>query len=469
MEHSSRPDRPVRRVEGSPDRLLGRLNRRGFRMLYLADATVLFALTVAIMIVRFGTRWPNYRNDQYLVSFAITVLIFVLTLYFGGSYEREPRLGSPPALPRIGRLMLVAGGAVALLNLSATGLARELGFTTQRALPMPITNLIALIVIGALLVTLHRRVAHLMRSRREGPPRVVLLGTREDLRLADAHIDPERAQARIIARVSDRVALERVIGSEQVTDVLILSRSLLDEVYPDPIAELASRGITVLQRVGPLETMYGLERIREVGGLPFVLLRNQLLPISRRRFKRILDLSLVLLFAPIWLPVLTAVAIYQLVAAGRPLFFRQVRVGVGGGPFEMVKFRTMRVGAEEDGRARLAEIGDERILPACRWVRARRLDELPQLVNVIRGEMSLVGPRPERPELTAGFEAELPAYRQRHEVPPGITGLAQVNGRYHTDASYKLGYDLQYLANWSPLLDLEILLRTIVVLLRREL
>ena len=99
---------------------------------------------------------------------------------------------------------------------------------------------------------------------------------------------------------------------------------------------------------------------------------------------------------------------------------------------------------------------------------ARRLDELPQLINVLRGEMSLVGPRPERPELTAGFECELPAYRQRHEVPPGITGLAQVNGRYHTDASYKLGYDLQYLANWSPVLDLEILLRTVVVLLRRE-
>jgi lipopolysaccharide/colanic/teichoic acid biosynthesis glycosyltransferase len=128
----------------------------------------------------------------------------------------------------------------------------------------------------------------------------------------------------------------------------------------------------------------------------------------------------------------------------------------------------MRVGAEEDGRAVLASVGDERIIPACRWIRARRLDELPQLLNVLRGEMSLVGPRPERPELTAGFEAELPAYRQRHEVPPGITGLAQVNGRYHTDASYKLGYDLQYLANWSAVNDLAILLRTFGVLLRRE-
>jgi lipopolysaccharide/colanic/teichoic acid biosynthesis glycosyltransferase len=469
---TSRPTggaRSVRRIEGSSEHFLGRLNRRGFRLLYLADAMSLYSITVGVMVVRFGTRWPNYSVRQYLVSFAVTALVFVLGLYFGGSYEREPRLGSPPALPRIGRLMLVAGGAVALLNLSVTGLARELGFTTQRALPMPITNLIALIVLGSLVVALHRRIAHLVRSHREGPPRVVLLGSEEDLALADAHIDPDHDRARIVARVSDRAALERIVAAGTVTDVLILSRNLLDEVYPDPIIDLANRGITLLHRVGPLETMYGIERIREVGGLPFVLLRNQWLPVSRRRFKRLFDLALVVVFLPLWLPVLGLVALYQLIAAGRPLLFRQVRVGVGGSPFEMVKFRTMRVGAEEDGRARLAEVGDERILPACRWVRARRFDELPQLINVIRGEMSLVGPRPERPELTAGFEAELPAYRQRHEVPPGITGLAQVNGRYHTDASYKLGYDLQYLANWSPLLDLEILLRTVVVLVRRDL
>jgi lipopolysaccharide/colanic/teichoic acid biosynthesis glycosyltransferase len=224
----------------------------------------------------------------------------------------------------------------------------------------------------------------------------------------------------------------------------------------------------VLQRVGALETMYGLDRVREVGGLPFVLLRHQWLPVSRRRFKRILDLVLVIAAVPVWLPVLALVGLYQLSVAGRPVLFRQTRVGEGGRHFSMIKFRTMRVGAEEDGRARLAEVDDARILPACRWVRARRLDELPQLVNVLRGEMSLVGPRPERPELTARFEAELPAYAKRHEVPPGITGLAQVNGRYHTDASYKLGYDLQYLVNWSPVLDLQILARTVLVLLSRE-
>ena len=455
-------------VQGDERTLLGRLNRRGFRLLHLADAALLYGAAVAIMLVRFGPTWPNYPVEAYLISFGVTTLVFQLALYFAGLYEREPRLGSPALVPRIGRAVLGAGGAVALLNLAATGAARELGFTTQRALPMPITNLVALMVVGTLLLAVDRRVAMRARSRREGPPRAVLLGSPEDLVLADEHIDPERDEVVIVARVGDRAGLEAAVLEHRPTDVLVLSRAMLEAVHPEPITALANRGITVLHRVGALETMYGLQRIGEVGGLPFVLLRNRWLPMSRRRFKRILDITYTLLAAPVWVPLVTLVALYQLVAAGRPLLFRQVRVGAGGQHFAMIKFRTMRVGAEEDGRARLATVGDERIIPGCRWVRARRLDELPQLINVLRGEMSLVGPRPERPELTAGFERELPAYGQRHEVPPGITGLAQVNGRYHTDASYKLGYDLQYLASWSAVQDLEILLRTVAVLLRRE-
>ena len=455
-------------VQGDHRTLLGRLNRRGFRLLHLADAAILYGTAVAIMLVRFGLTWPSYTVRAYLVSFAVTTLVFQLALYFGGLYEREPRLGSPALVPRIGRAVLGAGGAVALLNLAATGAARELGFTTERALPMPITNLVALMAVSTLLLAVDRRIAMRNRSRREGPPRAVLLGSPEDLALADEHIDEQRDEVVVVARVGDRAGLEAAVLAHDPTDVLVLSRAMLELVHPEPITSLANRGITVLHRVGALETMYGLQRIREVGGLPFVLLRNRWLPMSRRRFKRILDVTYTLLAAPVWLPLLGLVAAYQLAVAGRPLLFRQVRVGAGGEHFQMVKFRTMRVGAEEDGRAVLASVGDARIIPACRWVRARRLDELPQLFNVLRGEMSLVGPRPERPELTAGFESELPAYAQRHEVPPGITGLAQVNGRYHTDASYKLGYDLQYLASWSAVQDLEILFRTVGVLLRRE-
>jgi len=97
-----------------------------------------------------------------------------------------------------------------------------------------------------------------------------------------------------------------------------------------------------------------------------------------------------------------------------------------------------------------------------------RFDELPQIWNVIRGDMSLVGPRPERQELADGFETLIPGYGRRHDIRPGITGLAQVNGSYHTDPGFKLGHDLQYLVNWSPILDAQILLRTVYVVLARR-
>ena len=101
-------------------------------------------------------------------------------------------------------------------------------------------------------------------------------------------------------------------------------------------------------------------------------------------------------------------------------------------------------------------------------MRSTRADELPQLWNVVTGDMSLVGPRPERPELVARIAAEVPGYERRHEVRPGLTGLAQVQGRYHTDASFKVGHDLQYLVNWSLALDVQIMVRTVWVVLARR-
>jgi len=124
--------------------------------------------------------------------------------------------------------------------------------------------------------------------------------------------------------------------------------------------------------------------------------------------------------------------------------------------------------AESDGRAVLATEDDDRVLPALRWMRSARADELPQLWNVLNGEMSLVGPRPERPELVAGIIERVPGYVRRNEFPPGLTGLAQVQGRYGTDAEYKLGYDLQYLVNWSIVIDLQIMVRTVWVVLSRR-
>ena len=449
--------------------LLARLNQHGFRLVMLADLAVLAGVAVGSMVWRYALDWPTFPVVTYAVSFVVILSVFMAALYFGGLYEREPRLGAPPVLPRVARQTLAAGGLVALLRLAVPGIGRELGLTPAIALAFPVPNLVVLIVLGATGVATNRWLVHQLRTRREGPPKVVLAGSAVDLEVARTQLDVDRRSAMVVAEVTEVADLLETVVTSEATDVVLVSSGWVDDLYPTEVRAFDHAGVAVLLRVTARETLYGLERIREVGGLPFVLLRAQTMPRSRARFKRFFDLVVLAVTAPAWLLLLGSVALYQLAAVGRPLLFRQTRIGAAEQPFEMVKFRTMVIDAEEDGRgARLAELADPRIIPACRWVRATRMDELPQLWNVLRGEMSLVGPRPERPELTVGFEQRIAGYARRHELPPGLTGLAQIHGRYHTDPEYKLGYDLQYLVNWSPVLDLEILFRTVWVVLARR-
>jgi lipopolysaccharide/colanic/teichoic acid biosynthesis glycosyltransferase len=162
------------------------------------------------------------------------------------------------------------------------------------------------------------------------------------------------------------------------------------------------------------------------------------------------------------------VASYVRLRAGKNIIYKQERTGKFGQPFMMLKFRTMTENAEINTGVIKAEYKDARVVKGLDWVRKTRLDEIPQFVNVLRGEMSIIGPRPERPDFTNQYELEIPGYERRHDIAPGITGLAQVKGRYHTDPAYKLGHDLQYLVNWSPILDLQILFQTIWTILARR-
>ena len=169
----------------------------------------------------------------------------------------------------------------------------------------------------------------------------------------------------------------------------------------------------------------------------------------------------VLLLAPIFLPLIAL--LIKLDSPG-PIFYRQHRVGLNGRIFEIYKFRSMRNDAEADGLARWATAGDDRITTFGRFLRRSRIDELPQLYNVLKGEMSMVGPRPERPEFTGQIAAEVPYYMKRHSVRPGITGWAQINYPYGAsleDAREKLEYDLYYVKNHSLFLDVIILLLTL--------
>ena len=431
---------------------------RGFRFLSVLDAVALFSLMFVISLVRFGftLTWSIYPMSYYLIGFSIATFIHLTVNYFTGLYEREPRLGARPWLPR------------ALLATTIGVLAQGLAFVVLDRYLMPRLNLAVFLCLASFVLVGNRRLSRVLARRRQGPPRVVLVGESGSLDLATSHLAETDRGALVVGRVTHPHLLSECVVEHDATDVLLLDVTAFGSVYPEPLNSLDSAGVGFMQRVSARETLLGLKTVRQLGGMPFVPLRLHTVPTHKVHLKRMFDVIVVVVTAPLWLPAMALVGLWVRARAGGPVLYRQTRVGRDGATFECMKFRTMIADAEEDGRARLALLNDDRIVPALAWMRKMRADELPQLFNILKGEMSLVGPRPERPELVAEITRRVPGYVRRNELPPGLTGLAQVHGRYDTDAEYKLGYDLQYLVNWSLVIDVQILFRTVWAVLSRR-
>lgn len=188
---------------------------------------------------------------------------------------------------------------------------------------------------------------------------------------------------------------------------------------------------------------------------------------SRKALKRLMDIILSLLMLVLASPIMLAIAILIKKEDGGDIFYRQKRVTLNGKVFEMYKFRSMRSDAEKEG-ARLACKDDDRVTRVGRVIRNLHFDEFPQLINILRGEMSLVGPRPERQEFIDAYAGSIPEFPERLKVKAGLTGYAQVYGKYNTVPEDKIKYDLYYIYNYSLLLDLKLLILTVRILFQKE-
>ena len=205
-----------------------------------------------------------------------------------------------------------------------------------------------------------------------------------------------------------------------------------------------------------------------VDDIPMQRVTRMLLTAEQRVLKRILDIAVAVTAFIILSPVILITAVMIKLDSKGPVLYSQERVGLYGKTFFVHKFRSMKQDAEAKCGPVLAAEGDPRITKFGRFMRATRLDELPQLFNVLKGEMSIVGPRPERPFFVKQFIAQKPEYDYRHNVKPGITGLAQIAGKYNTSAYDKLIYDLLYIQDVSVKTDLMIMLQTFKVLLTKS-
>lgn len=201
---------------------------------------------------------------------------------------------------------------------------------------------------------------------------------------------------------------------------------------------------------------------------PLLLSRNNGLTIEQRFAKRIADIVISAIALIPALPLMAVVAVFIKAEDGGSIIYKQKRLTLDGKEFYVYKFRSMREDAEKDGVARLAGENDDRITKTGHVIRAIRFDELPQLFNILNGDMSIVGPRPERPEIAREYEKAIPEFAYRLKVKAGLTGYAQVYGKYNTTAYDKLKLDLMYIQNYSFRLDFEIMLKTVQILFMKE-
>ncbi|HTI38134.1 MAG TPA: TIGR03013 family XrtA/PEP-CTERM system glycosyltransferase [Vicinamibacterales bacterium] len=319
--------------------------------------------------------------------------------------------------------------------------------------------------------------------------RVLVVGTGETARkVARQILDQHDFAYRVIgfidddaSRIGERIVNPGIIGTPADIDRLVSAHQidrivvgLADRRGKLPIQELLRAkmaGVRVEDATTTYERVTGKILIDDLR--PSWLIFSDGFRVSRvaRLMKRAIDLSLSLLMAIASLPLMVLTALLVWIDDGRPVLYRQERVGENGRTFVLSKFRSMRKDAEIAGQPVWAKDGDDRVTRVGRFIRKTRLDELPQLWNVLRGDMSFVGPRPERPFFVEELSQQIPFYQQRHAVKPGLTGWAQVKYRYGSsleDAMEKLRYDLYYIKHLSVFFDLTIVFDTVKVVLFRK-
>lgn len=454
-------------------RVFGHYVSRAYLMLGLAEFLNCVLALVIGAYMRFGGDLGSLEEETY--SLGYTSLLFgglmSAAMVSVGLYQRGLRL-SGGLLVRIGLAFLFASMAMSLMFYAVPGLFVGRGVLAYALLVS---------LLGVLLI---RSVFYRAAGEDVRKHRVLVLGTGKHAQMVrDMAEDSETFQvvgfvqlneAEDVIEPSQRshltVSLLDAAVAREVDEIVIAVDDRRRRMPVEELLDCKMHGITVLDLPSFFEKEAACIRIDLV--TPGWLLMASdfrgrgIGQYGKRAFDLLAAVIGLVLASPLML--CTALAIWCEAGWRGPVLYHQTRVGLGGRPFQLHKFRSMRTDAEADGKARWAQVGDDRITRVGRFIRKTRLDELPQLFNVLRGEMSLVGPRPERPEFVEQFKHKISFYDERHRVVPGLTGWAQLCYQYGSsedDARQKLQYDLYYVKNTSFFLDLIILLETVEVVL----
>ena len=435
------------------------------------DMLLVHAGIIAAFLVRYGAlpdaNWQAYKNLSPWITLAAFILFYSYALY---ATNRR-------SWGEIFSALICAVAILFLVTLSLSYLLYEFAFPRFIILMAAFFQL--------LFLTLWRFFIWKWFLKQMGPLKLLIVGPAEDAweratilssessemyRIAGLLVDnPEKLEDK---KVNVPVAglfnkLPETLEAFQPTAVLFCSGTP-HEVRLKMLDEMIAKNLPVYVIPDLYEILVGQSILEQVNGFPVFRLAG-FIHRPAKLWKRAMDVGLVLLFAlPAVLIVLVAAIALEVETPGAPVLFRQERVGRGGRVFKLIKLRTMIPDAEKYTGPVLSEENDSRVTSVGTFLRGTRIDELPQLWNVLRGDMSFIGPRPERPAFVREYSKEIPGYDYRHYIKSGITGLAQIEGKYSTSARDKLRFDLIYAHALSFPKDLQILLHTIKVMLMRD-
>jgi len=267
--------------------------------------------------------------------------------------------------------------------------------------------------------------------------------------------------------IGDFKQISSICKTCQIDRVIVALDERRGSLPLDELLQCRLKGIHVDDGVSFRESLLGKLTVEHLPPSAIIFSNGFRGVMVYKGIKRGIDVLASLFGAVLFLPLYLFIALAIKLDSRGPVFYKQERVGQDGRLFSLIKFRSMTVDAEKDGPV-WAVVNDQRVTRVGRWIRKLRLDEIPQLINVLRGEMSLVGPRPERPFFVRKLEKKIPFYSHRHAVKPGITGWAQIlypYGATQEDAQEKLKYDLYYIKHLSPIMDLRIIAETAKIVL----
>lgn len=438
-----------------------------------------FGFMAVLLAAHTGQFLPQVQSvpaEPQLVStaFGFALVMSLLPSFFG--LHRHADLSPGVAVLRLSLAAAIGG----LLTYMATTLGGE------PLTDAPVLGLAALYLVVGLVAL---RLANGVVQQLVGLPRVLIVGTGEEARGVERDLAMSaKFRCEVVGffptspNADCSVSPRKVFDGEQslavlarqqrVDEIIVAVREQRGGVMPmEQLVLCRSRGIRVMDLAGFYEQTKAEVPIDSLKASWLVYGQGFVQGTARRAAKRLFDILTSSVLLVLTSPVLLITALAIKLDSPGPIFYRQERVGLGGRSFWCIKLRSMRTDAEKDGVARWATKNDSRITRVGAFIRKTRIDELPQLISVLRGEMSMVGPRPERPSFVEELRQVIPYYDLRHSIKPGLTGWAQVRYSYGAsleDARRKHQFDLYYVKNNSIWLDIIVLIETVTVVLFRE-